>query len=239
MIEEWRDVKDFEGNYKVSNNGKIKSLDRYVNHKSGKQFKKGKILKYRDNGRGYSAINIKGKTYYIHILVAQAFIPNPENKPQVNHIDSKRGNNIVENLEWCTIKENMEHAKLYGNVNSITSIDGNKIIKDYKNKLSLRKIGSKYGYGSNTVKMYLKNNKIKLRENTELHSIKCQSKIKGNVKNILYEYSIGISKEKIADKYNVSAGTITKILKKHNIKLRTVWETRKLNRRNYNVKIKI
>jgi hypothetical protein len=77
-----------------------------------------KILKPSLNKRGYLYIwlckNAKYKGFRIHRIVAKTFIPNPENKPQVNHIDRNVLNNCVDNLEWCTNSENMNHAKTTG-----------------------------------------------------------------------------------------------------------------------------
>ena len=103
MEEEWRDIKGYEGLYQVSNLGRVKSLDRYVINKSNKQqYYNGKILTLSKNN--------SQKTIPVHILVAKTFIPNPESKPEVNHIDGNKTNNCVSNLEWVTRSENELHA---------------------------------------------------------------------------------------------------------------------------------
>lgn len=71
---------------------------------------RGNILKPKHNNRGYCYVRLGGKNYYIHRLVAEKYIPNPENKPQVNHKDGNKDNNNVSNLEWSTAKENKIHA---------------------------------------------------------------------------------------------------------------------------------
>ena len=106
MSEIWKDVVGYEGYYQVSNLGNVKSIERTIVCKDGTRKKlKERILKQVSNWRGYLVVELstkdKGKIYSIHRLVAQAFIPNPENKPQVNHKDENKNNNCVENLEWC------------------------------------------------------------------------------------------------------------------------------------------
>lgn len=119
MVEVWKDIKDFEGLYQVSNLGRVRSLDRTVyqiNPRSGNYFTfnyKGKILKQM-NMSGYLVVslskdNIKNK-YKIHRLVALSFLSNPENKREVNHIDGDKFNNNLSNLEWATSRENQIHA---------------------------------------------------------------------------------------------------------------------------------
>ena len=105
MTEVWKDVKNYEGLYQISNLGNVKRIS------SGKRLKP-------YNRKGYIRVALSKddttKHIDIHRLVAQAFIPNPENKPEVNHIDGDKSNNEVSNLEWCTRKENMNHAKNTG-----------------------------------------------------------------------------------------------------------------------------
>lgn len=114
MEEIWKDIKGYEGLYQVSNFGNVKSLDRYIINKNGdKQYFPGKYLTQgvSDN---YLKVTLsksnKQRTFRVHILVARAFIPNPENKPEVNHIDGNKKNNKVNNLEWNTRSENELHA---------------------------------------------------------------------------------------------------------------------------------
>ena len=115
MQEIWKDIKDFEGMYQVSNFGRARSVDRFD---SMGRLHKGDIKAVSDNGKGYKIVRMykdnKPKICYIHRLVATSFIENPDNKPEVHHIDSDRSNNKLENLQWVTSKENNnfpEHIK--------------------------------------------------------------------------------------------------------------------------------
>lgn len=114
MKEEFRNIVGYEGLYQVSNLGNIKSLERTKTNHSKYQLVNGRILKSSINHKGYVYVilykNNKQKGYLVHRLVAEAFIPNPENKPQVNHIDGNKLNNHVSNLEWVSQQENMQHA---------------------------------------------------------------------------------------------------------------------------------
>lgn len=115
--EEWRAIPGYEGYYEVSSLGNVRSLDKeikanlvnneYVN-------RTGRILKQKEV-KGYKTVSLcvdyEATTWRVHRLVAMAFIPNPDSKPQVNHIDGNPSNNCVNNLEWCTAKENQWHRR--------------------------------------------------------------------------------------------------------------------------------
>lgn len=111
MIEEWRPIEGYEGLYEVSSLGRVRSLDRYD---SSNHFRRGKILKLQTDGRGYLMVvlssNNKAKMYLVHRMVAIAFIPNPDNLPEVNHRDENPSNDNVDNLEWCDRKYNNNYG---------------------------------------------------------------------------------------------------------------------------------
>lgn len=119
-MEIWKDIIGYEGLYKVSNLGNIMSLEKHIiNHSDERiQIRPPKLLKQHKNQFGYMKVwlykNSKRKEYAVHRLVAMAFIDNLENKPCVNHIDNNRENNNVNNLEWCTYKENNQWAEIQG-----------------------------------------------------------------------------------------------------------------------------
>lgn len=115
MPDKWIDINGYEGSYQVSNNGGVRSLPRFVKHGNKKILIKGKILTQQITYKGYLRVTVgsgkRKRTFQVHKLVANAFIPNIENKPQVNHKDGNKQNNSVRNLEWVTSTENMRHAK--------------------------------------------------------------------------------------------------------------------------------
>ena len=114
MEEIWKDIEGYENLYQVSNQGRIKRKDTFVNHnKGGFRLWKGRILK-QNTVYGYKQVilhkNGDAKCFRVHRLVAKAFIPNPDNLPEVNHKDCNRSNNFIENLEWCTSEYNINYS---------------------------------------------------------------------------------------------------------------------------------
>lgn len=124
MKEMWVDVLGYEGLYKVSNLGRVKSLDRVS--RDGRT-RRGRIISTKENNRGYAQVHLckngSCKMKLLHRLVAEAFIQNPNNLPQVNHKDEDKSNNCAINLEWCTNLYNRRYGTGYQR-----SVDGH----DYK-----------------------------------------------------------------------------------------------------------
>ena len=110
----WKDIEGFEGLYQISNLGRVKSLGRYKKHYSKLVYVPECIRKPGIDKDGYEILplNKKGNkiTQKVHRLVAQAFIPNPDNKNEIDHIDCNKRNNKVTNLRWVTRKENVRHS---------------------------------------------------------------------------------------------------------------------------------
>lgn len=155
MDEVWKNIKGYEGFYSVSNLGRVKRLDGEVMQYNPQLDKMipirypEKFLKF-DDAKGYDrvalSLNNVIKRYTVHQLVAKTFIPNLENKPCVNHKDSNRRNNVVDNLEWVTYQEN-EHHKRRKTAKIFTSTNPNgieqtwDIIRECARELGLNRTG--------------------------------------------------------------------------------------------------
>lgn len=132
MIEEWKELIDYEGLYEVSNLGRIRALKRTVRcvSRAGKEFVKTAPAKLITPKRGgntdYLRVNLckagEVKDYSLHRLIAQTFVPNSENKKEVNHKDGNKQNNNIRNLEWVTRSENLKHRyRVLGQTNRRTA----------------------------------------------------------------------------------------------------------------------
>ena len=146
-MEIWKDIEGYEKLYQISNLGRVKSLSREKRCGSVYYITKEKVLRTTTNKKGYLKISLHKdkviKTYYIHRLVAETFIPNLDNLPQVNHKDENKSNNCVNNLEWCT----NEYNHRYGTINKrISNSNKGKVIKnETRVKISNKNKGKKMG----------------------------------------------------------------------------------------------
>lgn len=128
MKEEWRDIKDYEGLYQISNFGNVKSLNY-------KHSQKERILRNNPSSNGYINVRLfkdgEFKRFWVHRLVALAFLSNPNNYPCINHIDSNKQNNNVNNLEWCSYSYNIKYGYDNGYHKPITKTSQSRVIKQY------------------------------------------------------------------------------------------------------------
>jgi len=142
--EVWKDIIGCEGYYQVSNLGRAKSLDRQFTNKIGVVVTfPSKMLKLSKNRYGYICVNlsVNGRKWIfnMHRAIAIAFIPNPLNKPQVNHINGVKVDNRIENLEWCTSSENRVHAMKIG-LSKIIGIDSHRAKLTNEQVLKIREM---------------------------------------------------------------------------------------------------
>ena len=117
MSETWKDIVGYEGLYKISDLGRVLSV-RFGPKNHPSQFSEPKLMKLTKSSTGYLHVQLykngKSSTKLIHTLVATAFVDNPQNKPEINHIDGNKLNNTPSNLEWVTKSENLKHAARTG-----------------------------------------------------------------------------------------------------------------------------
>lgn len=163
MIEMWKDIKNYEGRYQISNKGRIRSL---INNKN-KTRKEPQILKtYLDND-GYEIIrlskNNKSRAFKIHRLVAIHFLNNIENKPVVDHIDTNRRNNNYTNLRWVTNKENSNNPNTIINLKKAgikyKNMYGKSVVDKMGNRyISIIEASRKLKISRSKIQYHLKNN---------------------------------------------------------------------------------
>lgn len=168
--EEWRDIPGYEGYYQVSNRGRVRSIDRTTmaisswDNKMIYRHYRGSIKKITLKSLGYMQVTLAKeglhKRELVHRIVALAFIDNPLNKPEINHIDGNKSNNEVDNLEWVTSSENQIHANnVLGcqagenhPLSKFKNIEIPEIIKEYNTIKNYRKIANKYMVAPSTIR---------------------------------------------------------------------------------------
>ena len=164
MKEEWKEIKGFEGAYLISNKGNVLSIPR-----RGSKGQEPTLRKISYTHDGYAKVRLlhngKDRTMRIHRLVAEAFIPNPENKETVNHIDGNKKNNEICNLEWANRSEQMEHAYKNGlkkpvhNNRKLTDSQAEEIRKEYvrnSKEHGTVALAKKYGVNNTTIGMIVR-----------------------------------------------------------------------------------
>lgn len=147
-IEVWKPVVGFENHYEVSSLGRVKSVIKATRPDGSLYNARERILKLQDSGNGYLKIHLRGsgpkKRHYVHRIVALAFIPNTENKPCIDHINTIRDDNRVENLRWCTMRENLRNpisrARYLKSRETWDIIKINKINQERNNSVASKKV---------------------------------------------------------------------------------------------------
>lgn len=211
-MEEWKDIKGYEGLYMISSLGRVKSLQPRGGNRNGMP-RKGKehILTPYISSTGYYKVSLvknnKRSDKRIHRLLASAFIPNPNNKPNINHIDGNKLNNRIDNLEWCTQKENTIHAIETG-LRKVKSLTKDEMIELYVNQhLGIKQIAKQNNISYKKVKDYL------ILYNISKHKGR---KYELSIDDIKRDINNGMSNKEIANKYKCSYGIIS--IRKHQIK---------------------
>jgi uncharacterized protein YjcR len=213
--EEWRDIPGFEGRYIISNYGKIKSV-------ISSKFLKPGIDKY-----GYSKVTLfdgyhKPRYLTIHRLVGLTFIPNPENLPQINHIDNNKQNNFVNNLEWCTIQYNNKYRHIIdpdlfkrSGENFATKLNKEKVLEIYnlvnEKKVKQSDIANRYGISVRTIRAILDKdmweNVTRDLPDIVVHKLSDDTVIE------IYElaWNKTLQQKDIAERYNIDPNTVLQI----------------------------
>lgn len=158
--EKWTAVSGYEGLYEVSNQGRVRSLGRWTTYqrkdrkRPSKRFFPGGLMNFETDEHGYFRVTLckngRARHWFVHRLVASAFIPNPTGRPYINHKDTDKNNNDVSNLEWATAKENTLHAVANGvhsfmQKNKITPADVPVILNRIAAGENRKQIAADYG----------------------------------------------------------------------------------------------
>lgn len=219
MVEVWRDIDGYGGLYQVSNFGRVRSFKQ----------KTPRILKPMLIKIGYLMVNLshkgKAKTRLIHRLVALAFIPNPENKPQINHINGVKSDNRIENLEWCTHAENAQHAFHTGlnavpkgadSPNAKLTNEQVRFIRENPNGLSQYRLAEMFAVAHTTISEIQRGETYKNAGGKIRTQRKCAPRISDDVREEIRRLYVRGSAEfgrvALAKRFNCSKSTISRII---------------------------
>jgi predicted DNA-binding protein YlxM (UPF0122 family) len=212
--------------YEVSNMGRVRSLDKRVNSRNCSRLVKGQIMKGTPDKDGYFKVIFydkqNGKGYFVHRLVALAFIPNLENKLQVNHIDGNKQNCNLDNLEWVTSRENRIHAFKTGlqqgqigensPVSLLTDDKIMEIVSLYKtNNYSMDEIATLFDVNNATISNVI-NGKSWTHLKIEKHKRPTVSTELTNIEIVKKLHKVGYSQRKISRRTGFNRATVAKIL---------------------------
>lgn len=218
-MEIWKPVVGFDS-YEVSNRGHVRSFKR----------KTPQILKLKRDGRGYTRVGLyagdKQKWCLVHRLVAQTFIPNLFNKPQINHIDGDKTNNCVENLEWCTAGENRCHAyatglqaKIQGENRHDSKLTNEQITwirsvyKPRDHEFGARALASKFSVSESAINSVVRGRSYKTATG-QIHQKACvPANIRDEIRRIYVKGDPQFGARPLARRYGVSKTTIQYIVK--------------------------
>ena len=206
MKEVWRDIPGYEGYYQASNLGNIKSLP--------KKYKPlGRILKPQQRNN-YLIVSLsrdgKSKSQSVHRIIMKTF--KGESNLTVNHIDGNKHNNKLENLEYCTPRDNSRHVFISKIKTTNTEKFKDEIIKDYKNGVTLTKLTKKYHVDLRHLKIFLLENGFELKERrTGKYPKIINRKIIKEVK-IMYEKNPEISNKEISERTGLSGSSVTRVM---------------------------
>lgn len=157
-IEIWRDIQNYEGQYQISSFGRVKSLARIVDYGHQKVNRKEVIMSIRLDRGGYQYLNLgkdgKKKTFKVHRLVAEAFLPPINSKNHVDHIDGNKENNFLNNLRWCDHQENIEFAWGLGLYNNVIGSKNHQSVLSEEQVLTIKKLIKEGTKNRHLVKMF-------------------------------------------------------------------------------------
>lgn len=170
-MEEWKDIVGYEGYYQVSSDGNVRSLNRTVHHSknSGTRILFGRMIKNHKNTKGYISVALSKNgvvaMYRVHRLVAKMFVPNPNNLPEINHIDENKSNNASSNLEWVSHLNNIRHGTgirrgadkrfgsvhHYGESHAYAKLTNHDVVTIYKSSLLGRELSKIYNVSESCI----------------------------------------------------------------------------------------